>query len=114
MHPQCVGRHGEERVCPPGEAYRFADHCRACYVYDRQEWVPIRPPFPCRHKGGETRRALCPTCFGKVELRVFACGVHGECTAAKRADGVRGCCAGCADYDPEPPNPTPTAAVPPP
>lgn len=49
----------------------------------------------CRHLGAEVRRSLCQTCSGRIELKVFACAVHGECTVAKRTDDVKGCCAGC-------------------
>lgn len=50
---------------------------------------------PCRFFGeptGETR--LCPSCTGRVELKLFACGVHGVCTPGKPgkpADGVANC-----------------------
>ncbi len=56
-----------------------------------------RPSSACVHLGAETRRQLCPSCRGHVELKVFACAVHGECTQGKPAAGVKGCCQGCAD-----------------
>lgn len=56
----------------------------------------------CAHLGPATGgTASCPSCDGKrVELKVFGCAVHGECTMGKKADGVAGCCRGCPDYLP--------------
>lgn len=56
----------------------------------------------CKHLGDETRRVGCPTCKGKVELKVFACEIHGECTRAKPGPGVKACCHGCNEYEPRP------------
>jgi hypothetical protein len=68
---------------------------------NRPKPAPHVPRLPCRHLGPETRRQTCATCAGKVELKVFGCAVHGECTAAKRTDGVKGCCEGCGEYVPD-------------
>jgi hypothetical protein len=43
---------------------------------------------------GET--VTCRTCAGRVELKLFACSVHGTCTVGKKAEGVA-CCEGCPD-----------------
>lgn len=69
---------------------------------------------PCRHRGPATRRAGCPTCKGSVQLKIFACALHGECTPVTSL-GDLPCCAGCNDYDSldqhsAPPNPTAPAA----
>lgn len=49
----------------------------------------------CIHFGEATgREVLCPTCSGNVRLKTFGCAVHGECTPAKKAEGVA-CCQGC-------------------
>jgi hypothetical protein len=55
----------------------------------------------CRHRGEEVRREPCRTCCGVVQLKVFACVVHGECTVGKALPGVA-CCATCADHEPQP------------
>ena len=57
----------------------------------------MQPQTPCRNLGEPARVQECPTCNGKVLLRVFACAVHNECTPAKRLEGVA-CCEGCPDY----------------
>lgn len=54
---------------------------------------------PCRFLGEPTGETVqCPTCSGKVELKVFPCSVYGKATVAKRAEGVPGCCKGCTSY----------------
>lgn len=46
----------------------------------------------CIHFGEATgREVLCPTCSGSVRLKTFGCAIHGECTPAKKAEGVA-CC----------------------
>lgn len=56
----------------------------------------------CRHRGDETRRVECPTCGGRrVELKVFACSIHGECLPTRQLDGLT-CCAQCPDHAPPP------------
>lgn len=57
------------------------------------------PRGDCAHRGEEPVRSVeCENCRGKVQLKVFPCAVHGECTAQTRADGVAGCCRGCGDH----------------
>ncbi|HEY1065193.1 MAG TPA: hypothetical protein VGE52_03760 [Pirellulales bacterium] len=51
----------------------------------------------CRHRGEESRREVCSTCRGRVEVKVFHCQVHGECTLGTAARGVLSC-ANCGDY----------------
>jgi hypothetical protein len=56
------------------------------------------PPGPCGHLGpptGELRE--CPTCLGRVRLKVLACAVYGGCLPSLKVEGL-GCCAGCPDY----------------
>ncbi len=76
--------------------------CQLCYAahLNPRKWgngsVKKQPPAACPHLGTDTgRRVLCDSCRGKVELKVLACGVYGECTVGKRVDGVAGCCSGC-------------------
>lgn len=60
----------------------------------------------CFHLGEPTGNTVtCPTCRGHVELKTFACGVHGTCvtpTDRKEIAGV-GCCKGCKDHTTEVP-----------
>jgi hypothetical protein len=98
-----------------------ADHalspgtCRLCWLCAndpayRQLWgepqagtlTPDRLSQPCIHRGAAVlRQELCPSCRGRVSLKVFACSVHGECTIAKPL-GKLACCALCADYQSQP------------
>lgn len=58
------------------------------------------PKPPCRHLGPATGKTVeCKSCAGKVSLKVFGCGVFGECTAKKRHDDIAGCCKGCEKYE---------------
>ena len=46
----------------------------------------------CVHRGELTRKELCPSCKGHVELNVFACNLHQcECVIAKAMPDVRTC-----------------------
>jgi hypothetical protein len=57
---------------------------------------------PCAKRGEEIRLQKCPTCCGgSVKIKVFACSEFGECSIAKKLDGVA-CCAGCSAYTPTP------------
>lgn len=71
----------------------------------RPQPIPLRKP--CQHLGAEIRRQLCPSCQGHVEIKIFACALHGECARSEKADAVR-CCQTCADHlpihEPEAPN----------
>jgi DNA-directed RNA polymerase subunit RPC12/RpoP len=51
----------------------------------------------CTHLGDELRRVECPTCYGRVQVKVRACHVHVECTVQKQLDGVARC-ATCPDW----------------
>lgn len=51
---------------------------------------------PCAHLGNETRKVQCQSCGGNVQIRVFQCSVHGECSQSKDV-GVK-TCQGCQDY----------------
>ena len=68
--------------------------------------VSIKPsPFfrdaRCVHNLGVTDQSVrCGACRGVVNLKLFACGLHGLCTVRKKAPGYK-CCApggGCDDY----------------
>lgn len=62
----------------------------------------------CRHLGAQLRLTDCPTCSGRVQVKVFACEVYGECTLAKKVDDL-GCCQTCEYYEPRTDNETPQA-----
>jgi len=51
----------------------------------------------CRHFGAETRRVGCESCGGRVQIKVFACSLKGECTLGQPLDGIA-CCATCEDF----------------
>lgn len=44
---------------------------------------PARRSLDCVHRGAELRTETCPSCQGHVEVKVFACALHGECTLSK-------------------------------
>jgi hypothetical protein len=56
---------------------------------------------PCVHLGEMVRMEECGTCTNKPKIKVFVCGLHGECSLAKPLDGLA-CCAACEDYQPHP------------
>jgi hypothetical protein len=58
----------------------------------------------CRHRGDIVRTEECPTCAGRVQLKVFSCQLHTECTLLKVINGLA-CCALCDDYTPHAPDP---------
>ena len=63
--------------------------------------LPLRP---CAHRGPEQERVQCPTCAGHVEVKIFACAVHGRCSLAKPVPAAA-VCQGCTDYAPAPDRP---------
>lgn len=50
----------------------------------------------CIFRGAEMRTVVCPACKGRVEIRVFACELYGECTLRKFIAGAT-CCSTCSD-----------------
>lgn len=48
----------------------------------------------CIHRGDTIRTELCPSCKGKVQVKIYQCSQLGECTLAKKVEGVA-CCRGC-------------------
>lgn len=74
--------------------------CRWCK--DNTAPVTRAAPAPssghCRHLGGPTGETRsCPSCGGRVELKVLVCAVHGRCTVGRQVDALA-CCATCLDY----------------
>jgi hypothetical protein len=63
--------------------------------------APPAPAGPCRFLGGPTGDTVaCPTCRGRVMLKVFACAVHGRCTLAANGGAMAAC--PCPQYEPSP------------
>lgn len=79
---------------------------------DHSPFVAKRPPrlkltdrtTPCIYRGAETGRQKCTSCRGTVQLKVFACAKHGNCTIEKHVRDTA-CCATCTDYEPYQPAP---------
>jgi hypothetical protein len=92
----------------PGQAYVLGT-CRLCWLFSnradyRSLWEGTLVPqpstrLPCTHLGAVVRTELCPSCKGKIQVKVFACPLHTECTIRKQMDGVASC-ADCKDYQP--------------
>jgi hypothetical protein len=86
------------------------DYCRVCFLYEtdpayRALWdsEPLTPRGPCHRecvrRGLPLRSETCPSCRGAVQIKVFACQVHGECTVAKVVKNID-CCGRCDDFVP--------------
>ncbi len=66
------------------------------------ELIPL-PTEPCKHRGEQIRNTTCKPCLnmGRKSVEVWACAVHGECTARKGAmngaTAIRACLT-CGDY----------------
>ena len=90
--------------CTPGQPYT-PDQCRVCWLYHndsayRTLWNSQEAHSrngPCIHRGDLLREDQCPSCRGVVRLKVFACGLHTECTVARVLTGCA-CCANCPDF----------------
>ncbi|MFO0801452.1 MAG: hypothetical protein U0804_28640 [Gemmataceae bacterium] len=68
---------------------------------------------PCPLRSAEPVDSVeCPTCAGRVTLKVYGCEAHGRCTIGTPAPGVRGCCAGCPDRPRPDPHPGEYLSVP--
>jgi hypothetical protein len=61
-----------------------------------QRWPKAVAPV-CLHRGETVRTAACPTCRGQVEIKVFKCELHSQCTVGKRIADTA-CCSRCPDY----------------
>jgi hypothetical protein len=85
------------------------DQCRVCWLYHndpgyRALWHgnPTSPTrergrSSCTHRGPELRRQPCRTCAGTVQLRIFHCALHAECTIGQQLPAIA-CCSTCQDY----------------
>lgn len=96
---------------------RTEDQCPLCWLYHNSDayrnlWdnpdqstqtvsVPTIKKLPCVHLGestGETQE--CPSCAGKVMVKLFHCSIYNECTIYKNIEG-KACCNNCKDYKPK-------------
>lgn len=82
--------------------------CAFCYCRDHEPVLleNISKPrknvviqkTPCIHlrePTGETQE--CPSCTGKVLVKIFHCSIYNECTIYKEIKG-KACCNNCKDY----------------
>jgi hypothetical protein len=93
---------GTSHIWCCGEKTECKDGIR---ILDNQLAVPspvVRRTQPCRHLGGEVTRRLCESCCGRVEIKIFGCNVHGNCTAKRVFGGIQDCTS-CRDYEEPPP-----------
>lgn len=68
--------------------------------------APAMPAFtalrntrtPCRYLGPELRQVDCPSCGGRVRIKIFACEVFGECSLGKLIPRTKAC-DGCQKYE---------------
>lgn len=88
--------------------FQFAEWCGVTAEQQRR-WAAIRearaaakkqkspkkpasqPAANCPHRGDVARLQLCHGCQGAVQIKVFACSQHGECTIGKQLPGVHLC-----------------------
>lgn len=90
----CSGRCPPERPCPEGAG----DKIRAIWDAGPQPIKPRKSDLPCAHLGeANGQKVECPTCQGKVQIKLVACSVFGQCSTTKKLDGIA-CCAGCPEY----------------
>lgn len=86
----------------PGDCEHRVVRCRGCDYMRCTHW-PLEqvhhkcPAGPCANLRDEMRQVECQSCAGKVMLKVLGCAVHGECTIAKKIEGVA-TCLGCRDF----------------
>lgn len=86
----------------------YEDGCPACSrcldpgplgVFYRRRWGEAGSV--CIHLGLPTGTTVdCPTCNGRVSLKLFSCGAYGgECTPVKKVPGVRSCADNCPRFE---------------
>lgn len=47
--------------------------------------------WPCAFRGHELSRHECPTCSGKVWVKVLACTLYEACTIQNTIEGIHAC-----------------------
>lgn len=83
-----VVEHAEAGDCPEGKHKKPADGTGNV------------ARVPCIHKGDQIDSVPCKSCVGNVNVKVFACAVHGRCTVARRVHRDTPVCANCRDHKP--------------
>ena len=63
-----------------------------------QESVTIKSRKDCRHRGLEVRKHECNSCRGNVQLKVYSCNIHGECTFVNSVPNAH-CCLNCTEFE---------------
>ena len=102
LYEICSGKCPTERPCPHPDYIAMYKEQWAREADPTAKPKPDPVKLPCTHLGAPTgERRLCPSCNGHVEVKVLMCSVHGECTMARKAEGLV-CCRVCGDYQ-EPP-----------
>lgn len=93
-----------------GKPYDQSRHCKRCWLFHhddryRQMWsdpADAKELLSCVHFGGPTgEEAICPTCPGKepTRIKLFQCGVYGQCTLLKTVPGIACCDRGrCSSF----------------
>ena len=66
-----------------------------CAAY-RASWSGQSESLECVHRGEERRREECQSCGGRVQIKVLACVVHGECQLGSGLPVVKSCST-CSD-----------------
>ncbi len=87
------------------------DICRGCAYPDAASLPPTAVRSACLYRGNLWRTA--PRAHGPDQgkpVEVFSCGLHGECTESRVADGVK-CCATCTHFRPRDTSPTTADAL---
>ncbi len=75
--------------------------CHKCYYIDHATPTRQLHNLPCVHLGGPTGALIeCPSCKSNVQLKLFACTLHGQCTPARINGDLPDArnCHGCSDY----------------
>jgi hypothetical protein len=85
-------------AAPPGSA-RVSDPAETADRRSPQAlWAaPFPARLPCRRRGPVIGAWDCPTCKGRVSLKLFRCELHGCCTTIRRLEDAA-CCARCDAY----------------
>ena len=90
------------------------DNCYLCWRWPQKLAGATRPPLslpvvipprtPCLHLGKEIGRTPCLSCTGTVDVKVFACDVHGRTTLSKPVPDIA-CCETprCPQWEPSEP-----------
>lgn len=74
-------------------AAKLAEDEEAAWNSDNEENMPVAD---CPNRGPQVRLESCPSCTGKVQVKVFQCSKHLECTMHKKISGIHVCDANCS------------------